>query len=396
MSKKQLWLLFCILGVLCTGIPLYKKKNQLFLAYEIKKGKPSWAEEQIRSDFAPFIQKGISQAALDETFKKIEASNATAYRYRIIDGKIYRKGKIPPSDRPPTFEKILRRLHRTIPLPNLDFIVCTMDGVPEEYVPKDYWLIDNPSLQAPLLAWAKKEWAQYVVLIPDHITTIENSWQHDIATINQNYKSVPWTSRIEKVCWRGTASDKRYREDNYLEKPRYRLCDHSVKAPHLVDAGFCATHVPSLTQLFTQTGHLKGTATLSEQLQYKYLPVLDGWMCTYPGYQWRLLSGSLTLKQESDEIQYFYRALKPYVHYLPIKNDMSDLLEKIEWAKTHDEECRAIASNGRAFALQNLMPNKIYAYFYWVLQTYASLQTSDPAHLKLETERSPEWKNLSL
>ena len=29
---------------------------------------------------------------------------------------------------------------------------------------------------------------------------------------------------------------------------------------------------------------------------------------------------------------------KPWVHYLPVKMDLSDLKEKIEWARTHDEE----------------------------------------------------------
>ncbi len=66
-------------------------------------------------------------------------------------------------------------------------------------------------------------------------------------------------------------------------------------------------------------------------------------MCTYCGYQWRLLSNSLALKQESDEIQWFYIALKPYEHYIPIKNDMSDLLEIIEWARKNDDKCKKIS-----------------------------------------------------
>ena len=30
--------------------------------------------------------------------------------------------------------------------------------------------------------------------------------------------------------------------------------------------------------------------------------------------------------------------LKPFEHYIPVKHDLSDLLDQIEWAKTHDEE----------------------------------------------------------
>jgi hypothetical protein len=111
-------------------------------------------------------------------------------------------------------------------------------------------------------------------------------------------------------------------------------------------------------------------------------------MCTFPGYQWRLLSGSLSFKQESDEIQYFYSALKPYEHYIPLRRDVKDLLEKIRWAKKHDEECKEIAENARAFALQNLMPNQIYAYLYWTLERYASLQDFDLSEASL----GPEWQ----
>jgi hypothetical protein len=101
------------------------------------------------------------------------------------------------------------------------------------------------------------------------------------------------------------------------------------------------------------------------------------------------------MKQESDEIQYFYSALKPYVHYLPIKHDMSDLLEKIQWAKTHDAECRQIAKTGRQFALDHFMPNQIYAYLYWVLDNYATLQAFEPKELVSQMKNDPNWTRVN-
>ena len=68
---------------------------------------------------------------------------------------------------------------------------------------------------------------------------------------------------------------------------------------------------------------------------------------------------------------------------------MSDLLEQIAWAKSHDAECRQIAENARAFALANLMPEQIYAYFHHVLQKYASLQSFRP-----KKPVGPEWKKV--
>ena len=46
----------------------------------------------------------------------------------------------------------------------------------------------------------------------------------------------------------------------------------------------------------------------------------------------------LMLKQDSPYYEHFYKQLKPYEHYIPIKRDISDLLEKIQWAKDHDEQ----------------------------------------------------------
>ena len=386
------WFLFSILFLfllLALTIASYKKRKELSLWYAIKTGQPAWAKEQISGDFSDFIAHGITKEALDQTFAKIESQNIFAYRYRIIDDEIFRIGK--EDGRAEIFEKNLRKIAKSVRLPNVDFIICMMDGVPENYVPNDFWIVENPDFQAPLLAWAKKESAKKVVLVPDIFMSLRDSWQRRVETIQKHYEIIPWERKIKKAFWRGTASDKGYTIDNYLQKPRFLLSRASLEAPEKVDAGFFQTNDPFFTQLFLQMGLFRSYTSIEEHLEYKYLPVLDGYMCTYPGYQWRLLSGSLTLKQESDEIQYFYSALHPYVHYLPIKNDMSDLLEKIDWAIDHDEECKRIAQSARDFAQRNLMLDSVYSYLYCVLKTYASFQTFDLRKTRVEMERDPKW-----
>jgi hypothetical protein len=41
--------------------------------------------------------------------------------------------------------------------------------------------------------------------------------------------------------------------------------------------------------------------------------------------------------------------LKPFVHYLPIKEDMSDVEEMINWAEDHPEQTRIIAERSTLF-----------------------------------------------
>lgn len=35
--------------------------------------------------------------------------------------------------------------------------------------------------------------------------------------------------------------------------------------------------------------------------------------------------------------EWYYDILKPWVHYVPVKRDLSDLVEKIEWLKENDD-----------------------------------------------------------
>lgn len=362
---------------------VYKKRESLSLWLALQ-SPPPWAQEQIAADFAPFAAAGIAQEALDETFQKIVDQNIPVYRYRIVDGAIFRKPEEDSTGRAFVYDKILKRIQRSKKLPLLDFILCVMDGVPEVYVPPRFWVTEK---QAPLFCWAKKKGAPALVLVPDFLTTRESGWHRDIATVNEKYRSIPWEKREKKAFWRGTASDKIYTHENYFEKPRFRISLLSAQYGDLLDAGFCKAP-PEMTPLLNDLGLIIGHTPVTGHLLYKYLPVLDGWMCTFPGFQWRLFSGSLSLKQESDEVQYFYSALLPFVHYVPIQNDMSDLLEKIRWAQEHDGECRTIAENARSFALHHLMPNQIYSYLYWVLEKYASLQTFD--HFEMDAS----WKEV--
>jgi hypothetical protein len=58
-----------------------------------------------------------------------------------------------------------------------------------------------------------------------------------------------------------------------------------------------------------------------------------------------LAGGSLVLWVDSPRgfAEHLYEQFRPNVHYIPIKADLSNLIERIEWARAHDSEARAIA-----------------------------------------------------
>lgn len=58
-----------------------------------------------------------------------------------------------------------------------------------------------------------------------------------------------------------------------------------------------------------------------------------------------MISGSVPIKVESTKIEWFYKDIEPWVHYVPVKEDYSDLLTNIQWLKDNDEKAREITYN---------------------------------------------------
>lgn len=77
-------------------------------------------------------------------------------------------------------------------------------------------------------------------------------------------------------------------------------------------------------------------------LQHKYQINIDGTVAAYR-LPYLLVGDSVVLKQDSIYYEHFYNELQPWKHYIPVKSNLSDLLEKLKWAKDHDEEVRSVS-----------------------------------------------------
>jgi hypothetical protein len=73
--------------------------------------------------------------------------------------------------------------------------------------------------------------------------------------------------------------------------------------------------------------------------------------------------------------EYFTDWLRPFEHYIPVLPDLSDLVERIQWAIAHDAEARAIQRAGQAFAERVLTDAQNDCYFSAVLLEWARLQS---------------------
>lgn len=76
-----------------------------------------------------------------------------------------------------------------------------------------------------------------------------------------------------------------------------------------------------------------------EMVDYKYILDVDGNASTWDATAWKLNSGSVIFKTKSPWRQWFYDDYLPWVHYIPIADDFSDLQEKYQWCECHMLEC---------------------------------------------------------
>lgn len=341
---------------------------------------PSWMQKQIQEDFEEFAGQGVSKEAIDATFARIWESipkNSALLRYRIIDNELYRyfsDGDVISFEDNST-EKAIKTLLQCTRFADMDFILSYYDGVGRE---DRFFHTLSSNLQAPILSSAKIKGISYVVLIPDW-RSVGHWWMSDIKSIKTHL--VAWEKKRNFAIWRGG-----------LTKPiRLKLCQLSLLYPEYLDAKFPDLH---LRGQIDAACIAEKRASWEELLSCKYLPYADGVMCAAPALQWRLLSNSVIFKPDSDEIQWFYGALQPYVHYVPVKQDLEDLIEKLEWAKSHDSFCKEIADNAAHFARNHLMYEDVLLYFSLVLKRYAELQTFSGDRLKQEVRKNSHWVKL--
>lgn len=324
-----------------------------------------WMDAQIEEEFKEFEKTGITLEMLNGVLKKVPeiTFGPNLIRLKIINGKVYGCGGFA--------KHLLDTICEIYSVPDVDLIVLEQDII------WNHWLLTGPVLATCKITGTTKKMIHFPV-------QVWLEWERDfITSVEKACEASPWESKAEKIFWRGYNTDGSYNNPNdWIKLRRGKLCYLSKQHPHLIDATFSGTHSwlvrenlqASFFQFFP-----KKIAPWEEYIQHKYLIDLDGCVASTPGCAWKLLSNCAVLKHDSVFTLWFYKCLIPWVHYIPVKEDLSDIFQKLQWAKDHDKEAKQIAENGRNFAHENLMPEHLYLYCYKVLLKYASMQRFTPS-----------------
>ena len=92
--------------------------------------------------------------------------------------------------------------------------------------------------------------------------------------------------------------------------------------------------------------------SIEDLLKYKYQISIPG-NDKASDLNWKLASNSVVLMAKPKIESWLMEGLlKPYIHYIPLKNDYSDLETIIEWCKNNDNKCQEITKNANLFMKQ--------------------------------------------
>ncbi|KAJ6532869.1 glycosyl transferase family 90-domain-containing protein [Mycena vulgaris] len=190
--------------------------------------------------------------------------------------------------------------------------------------------------------------------------------------------NIPWESKLPKIYWRGMSNGGMILGDNYHHFARFKLADLAREHSDLMDVAITRFAETLCEQdcdraaVMAEYNITDASQPREELYRYKYAIDVDG--TTFSGrYLGLLRSGSLVFKSTVFE-EYFNDWLRPFEHYVPVKADLSDLVQQIEWANAHPDEARLIQQKGLEFARRVLTDDQNDCYFFAVLLEWARLQ----------------------
>ena len=173
-----------------------------------------------------------------------------------------------------------------------------------------------------------------------------------------------WSKKKPVAVFRGSATGCGYSPENNV---RLKLAKFSqdLNDKSIVDAGIVRGDLAREKYIFNRdTGlgfynskrydiNVVERLTKQQQSGYKYIIEIEGNVSAHRVLT-DMLYKSLLLMVDSEYTLWYSHLLVPYVHYIPIKKDLSDLLEKITWCRNHDDLCEKMAINSYNFAIDLL------------------------------------------
>jgi hypothetical protein len=130
-----------------------------------------------------------------------------------------------------------------------------------------------------------------------------------------------------------------------------------------------------------------------KQCEYKYIINIDGHVSAFR-LSLELSMGSVILLVSSQWKMWFSYLLVPNKHFVPVKDDLSDLIDQIKWCQNNDEKCKDIAKNAKIFYKTYLSKDGILDYLQKIICNikfqvgYYVYNYKSPLQIQLDNEKT--------
>ncbi|GKY91566.1 hypothetical protein MPSEU_000128500 [Mayamaea pseudoterrestris] len=251
------------------------------------------------------------------------------------------------------------------------------------------------NLSVPLFTVCGSLSCNYSFPLPTYKTILDSKftpkeWETSFQEYERNFTM---DEKLPKIVWRGslTGALKNYKSD------RARIARFPVDHPSdLLDIGLSS--IPERHSRGRETVNISYFGGLAKSIKpqerfMRYMGILD-----IDGNSWSsrfgklLCYNSVIVKVEPRYVDYFYKSLQPWVHFVPVKHDLSDLLAKAAFVTdpSNREMMRSIVVNANKWCSQHMIYSTIARDILDIWEEYVYLlDVGDPNWV----ETWKQWKH---
>jgi len=166
-----------------------------------------------------------------------------------------------------------------------------------------------------------------------------------------------WSERSPVVLWRGRTTGKVISSRNFMENERIRLAHFCKDYPTLFDVKIVQVvqagdaDAKAVTDALAQNNLVAANMQSHRFREFQFSIDIDGNANAWGLFE-KFALGLCVLKIESPYEEWFYSDLKPWVHYVPISRDLSDLVPLARELQQDPQKSERIAAAATAFAFE--------------------------------------------
>jgi len=263
----------------------------------------------------------------------------------------------------PAYVSLLNDLLSEVELPDMEFAVSLLDRSPgSAHVFKTE---GDPGKDLLFIPRSLSDWGRAARSLAEKYAREPCTRQHPQAVFRG-------ATTGGRHVWNASASDRPLRAFDGSQLPRFDVVALSNERPDLLDAGFTevvqSNEPKFLKQSLHAQGMMRGFLSDDEQRCFAAAVVVDG--NSMPDRFPRQLAYGVPVvlvHRQSDE--FWYKELRPGVHYLPATP--GTLVEVLEKLRGKPELARCIGANGRRFLIDHLNENRLKCYLHRLLTEYS-------------------------